>query len=158
MKFGVITLVGLMAAAGLFGTLGSRAADPAKEEARDAILMRAKLAAAQQTLEGIMYGDFELIERGARQLHDIDEWRSAKRDAVYDHYSAEFRRLSEKLIRLANDKNAEGAFYTYQHLTSTCVTCHEYVRDVTPTTKRAELNRIPLGGGDGLILPLSAGR
>ena len=158
MKFGVISFVGLVAAAGLFGSLGSRAADPAKDEARDAILMRAKLAAAQQTLEGIMYGDFELIERGARQLHDIDEWRSAKQDAVYDHYSAEFRRLSEKLMRLANDKNAEGAFYTYQHLTSTCVTCHEYVRDVAPTTNRAELNRVPLDGDGGLILPLSAGR
>lgn len=158
MKIGVLTIVGLLVAVSLFGLTGGRAADPANEEARDAILMRAKLAASQQTLEGLMYGDFDLVGRGARQLHDIDEWRSSKRDAVYDHYSAEFRRLSEKLIRLANEKNAEGVFYTYQHLTSTCITCHEYVRDVSQSTKQAELDRRNLGGKSGVILPLSARR
>lgn len=135
MKISVWAIGSLLVAGSLFGVLGTRAADPTKDEKRDALLMRAKLAASQQTLEGLMYGDFELIGRGARQLHDLDEWHTSKHDAVYDHYSAEFHRLSEKLMHLAKEKNAEGALYTYQHLTSTCVTCHEYVRDVSPTKK-----------------------
>lgn len=135
MKIVVFSLACVLVAGILTDTLGTRAADPDREEKRDAILMRAKLAASQQTLEGLMYGDFDLIDRGARQLRDIDEWHTMKRDAVYDHYSAEFHRLSEKLVRLAKEKNAEGALYTYQHLTSTCITCHEYVRDVKPAAK-----------------------
>lgn len=135
MKIVVTSLAGVLITGMLVGSLSTRAADPNREEKRDAILMRAKLAASQQTLEGLMYGDFDLIDRGARQLRDIDEWHTTKRDAVYDHYSAEFHRLSEKLVRLAKEKNAEGALYTYQHLTSTCVTCHEYVRDVKPAAK-----------------------
>jgi hypothetical protein len=87
----------------LIDSPSTRAADPSREENRDAILMRAKLAASQQTLEGLMYGEFDLIDRGARQLRDIDEWHTTKRDAVYDHYSAEFHRLSEKLVRLAKE-------------------------------------------------------
>jgi len=156
MKIGVGTLGSLLVAGSLGGVLGSRAADPANEEQRDAVLMRAKLAASQQTLEGLMYGDFDSIGRGARQLHDIEEWHSSKQDAVYDHYSAEFRRLSEKLFRLANEKNAEGAFYTYQHLTSTCVACHEYVRDVPKIPKQAELDRRRIDGERGLILQLNS--
>jgi len=156
MKIGVLTVGGLLIAASIFGAFNSRAADPAKDGKRDAILMRAKLAASQQTLEGLMSGDFDLISRGARQLHDIEDWHSAKQDAVYEHYSAEFRRLTEKLTRLANEKNAEGAFYTYQHLTSTCVTCHEYVRDVSRIDKQAEFDRRRFEGGE--ILPLSGRR
>lgn len=156
MKIGVLTVGSLLVAGSICGVLGSRAAEPANDGQRDAILMRAKLAASQQTLEGLMYGDFDLIGRGARQLHDIEEWHSSKQDAVYEHYSAEFRRLSEKLIRLANEKNAEGAFFTYQHLTSTCITCHEYVRDVSQTPKQAEVDRRRIDGEDGAILPLSA--
>jgi len=135
MKIVAFSLAGLVIVGILIGSLSTRAADPSREEKRDAILMRAKLAASQQTLEGLMYGDFDLIGRGARQLRDIDEWHTGKRDAVYDHYSAEFHRLSEKLVHLATEKNAEGALYTYHHLTSTCVTCHDYVRDVKPAAK-----------------------
>lgn len=158
MKIGVLTLGSLLFAGSLCGVVGSRAADPAKEEQLDAVLMRAKLSASHQTLEGLMYGDFDLIGRGARQLHDIEEWHSSKQDAVYDHYSAEFRRLSEKLIRLANEKNAEGALFTYQHLTSTCVTCHEYVRDVAKTPNQAELDRRRIDGERGVILQLNSRR
>jgi len=156
MKIGVLTVGGLLVAGSLWGVWNSRAAEPADDAKRDAILMRAKLAASQQTLEGLMSGDFDLVGRGARQLHDIEDWHTAKQDAVYEHYSAEFRRLSEKLIRLANDKNADGVFFTYQHLTSTCVTCHEYVRDVAQADKQTGVERRRID--EGVILPLSAGR
>lgn len=158
MKIGAVTVGSVLLAASLLGVSGICAAEPASDELRDAILMRAKLAASQQTLEGLMYGDFDLIGRGARQLHDIEEWHSSKQDAVYDHYSAEFRRLSEKLIRQANEKNADGALFTYQHLTSTCITCHEYVRDVSINTKQAEIDRSKIDGEDRVILPLNARR
>lgn len=115
------------------------AADPQPPGNRDAVLMRAKLAAAQQVLEGLMAGNFKTIGRGAEQLRDLEQWHVQKRDAVYDHYSNEFRRLAEKLTHLAEDDNLEGAMFTYQHLTATCMSCHQYVRDVPRKIKQAAL-------------------
>ena len=133
----------MLIAGALITTWQLGAADPDARPNQDAILMRAKLAASQQALEGLMSGDCDLIGRGARQLRDIEHWNTSKRDAVYDHYSAEFRRLSERLVHLAEEENLEATLFTYQHLTSTCVSCHQYVRDV-PQALRTD-DRAPRG-------------
>lgn len=99
-------------------------------------LMRAKLASSQKVLEGLLTEDFELIRKGAEEMHKISEaaeWRTVP-DPVYDHYSAEFRRLAEKLIHLAEGKNIEGAAFSHMHLTTVCISCHEHVRDVVRLT------------------------
>jgi hypothetical protein len=63
------------------------------------------------------------------RVSEAAEWRHIH-DPVYEHYSSEFRRLTEKLSRLAEEGNGEGAAFTYLSTTTTCISCHDYVRDV----------------------------
>lgn len=117
---------------GLFGAMLLLAADPPAGVIREnEVLMRAKLASSQKVLEGLLAEDFTLIAHGAREMKKISEaaeWPRA-RDPVYEHHSAEFRRLCAKLESLANKTNHEGASFTYMQMTMTCINCHNYVRD-----------------------------
>lgn len=134
MKRGLSLLAGTAAILAVALHLSLTAAEPeAKKTEKDVSeLMRNKLASSQKVLEGLVTEDFKLIREGAeelRQTAEAAEWRRYK-DPVYDHYSAEFLRLSEKLIKLAEDGNLEGASFTYMHGTTTCISCHQHVRDV----------------------------
>ena len=63
-----------------------------------------------------------------KRISEAAEWPRA-RDTVYEHYSAEFRRQCSKLEDLAQKENHEGASFTYLHMTTVCINCHDYVRD-----------------------------
>ena len=92
--------------------------------------MRAKLVGSQSVLDGLVTENFGLIHRGAENMKLISEavqWPKAE-DKVYDHFGHEFRRQCDKLMKQADEKNLEGAHYTYLSMTSTCIDCHNYVR------------------------------
>ncbi len=119
----------------LVGTMVLRAADPPASKQgtinETKVLMRAKLSSSQKVLEGLLAEDFTLIAQGAREMIKISEaaeWPRA-RDEVYEHYSSELRRQCNKLEDLAQKTNHEGASFTYLHITTTCINCHDYVRD-----------------------------
>jgi hypothetical protein len=115
------------------GWLVAAPGEGAEQDADVAAFMRAKLASSQKVLEGLVTKDFELVKHGADEMHRMSEaaeWRHIN-DPVYEHYSSEFRRLTEKLSRLAEEGNSEGAAFTYLSTTTTCISCHDYVRDVT---------------------------
>ena len=115
-----------------FGGLLLRADPPATKIIEETeVLMRAKLTSSQNVLAGLLSEDFALIQKGAREMKRISEaaeWPRA-RDTVYEHYSAEFRRQCSKLEDLAKKENHEGASFTYLHMTTVCINCHDYVRD-----------------------------
>jgi hypothetical protein len=95
-------------------------------------LMRAKLSSSQCVVEGLMAGDFSLIRKGGDDLIkvcDAEEWRT-REDQVYAHYRGELRRSAIKLIKQADEKSLDGAAYTYMHSMTTCISCHEYCRNV----------------------------
>ncbi len=95
-------------------------------------LMRAKLSSSQRVVEGLMAGDFDLIRKGGDdmiKICDASEWRSHE-DQVYAHYRGELRRSAIKLIKQAEEKSLDGAAYTYMHSMTTCISCHEYCRNV----------------------------
>lgn len=133
-----IIVIMLALAAGTFGTLLLDAADPPRPTSPPAgpieeteVLMRAKLASSQRVLEGILAEDFTLIARGAKEMKVISEaaeWPRS-RDTVYEHFAAEFRRQCNKLERLAQSTNREGVSFTYLQMTTTCIDCHNHVRD-----------------------------
>ena len=114
------------------GALMLRADPPATRIVESAkVLMTEKLASSQNVLAGLLREDFTLIAKGAREMKRISEaaeWPRA-RDTIYEHYSAEFRRQCAKLEDLARKRNHEGASYTYLHMTTLCIHCHDYVRD-----------------------------
>lgn len=115
-----------------FGALWLTAADPTPEKiAETAVLMRAKLTSSQKVLEGLVAENFALIGEGAKEMKKISEaaeW-PRHRDEVYEHYATEFRRQCNKLASLAEKQNHEGASFTYLHMTTTCIDCHNYVRE-----------------------------
>ena len=83
-------------------------------------------------LRGLVRADFSLIRNGADQMRDTSlhaELASVHDDAVYQHFSAEFRRLANKLSRMAEQEHLDGAAYAFQNLTTTCIACHQHVRD-----------------------------
>jgi len=104
------------------------------EPGRDQLsgLMRAKLSSSQRVIEGLMAGDCSLIRKGGEDMMkicDATEWRT-REDQVYAHYRGELRRGAIKLIKQANEKSLDGAAYTYMHSMTTCISCHEYCRNV----------------------------
>ncbi|MDB4650939.1 hypothetical protein OAE37_04140, partial [Pirellulaceae bacterium] len=90
----------------------------------------AKLASSKLVLEGLVTEDFSKIKAGADEMNRfsrVEHWPSSD-DAVYQFFSKTFRDQCKKLSRLAEAKNLEGSHYTYVHMTTTCVECHNYVR------------------------------
>lgn len=117
-------------------------------EQSEGMLMRSKLKRSQSVLEGLLRKDYRLIAHGAKEMRLISEaaeWPRA-RDNVYEHFSAEFRRQCRKLEDLAEAENHQGATFTYLHMTSLCIECHDYVRDSLRVAKpngRSGIQLIP---------------
>ncbi len=113
------------------------------------VLMHAKLTSSQNVLAGLVRENFAQIEAAAREMKRISEaaeW-PRPRDTIYEHYSAEFRRQCGKLEVLAQKRNHEGAAFTYMHMTTICISCHDYVRDSLRIAgqpgRRADVRLIP---------------
>ncbi len=100
--------------------------------------MRAKLAATEAVLEGIVTEDFGKIEGGALRLQLIttaEEWRASD-DQAYLDYSAEFRRIVARLKDEAVKKNLDGAALNHVEMTLSCVRCHKFLRSPPPDGDR----------------------
>ncbi len=113
-----------------WGQQSTRISEVGREEL--AGLMRAKLSSSQRVVEGLMAGDFDLIRKGGDDLIkicDAEGWRTHE-DQVYAHYRSDLRRSALKLIKQADDRSLDGAAYTYMHSMTTCISCHEYCRNV----------------------------
>ncbi len=97
-------------------------------------LMHQKMSSSQLILVGLVNRDMNVVHEGGSELISLAKsaaWMETTNDPVYLHFNAEFQRLSERVVRMALDNNPDGAAYAYQGLTTTCITCHEHVRDVT---------------------------
>ncbi|NIP86016.1 MAG: hypothetical protein GTO03_10815 [Planctomycetales bacterium] len=95
-------------------------------------LMRAKLASSQAVFEGLLTKDFAQIRKSADELvriTDVAAWQNIE-DPEHKHYHAEFRRQIIRLRGLAEKANLEGASFMYMQSVSTCLSCHQHVRDV----------------------------
>jgi hypothetical protein len=99
-----------------------------------AALMHGKMTCSQELLIGLINRDMEGVESAGQDLVTLAKsaaWIDATSDPVYSHFNAEFQRLSERIVRMARNDNPDGAAYAYQGLTTTCISCHEHVRDVS---------------------------
>ena len=122
----------------------ARPVPPTHAEDELAGLMRAKLASSQKVVEGLMAKDFDLIGKGGLEMTkvcDASQWHASD-DQVYAHYRSELRRTAKKLILQAQDKNLDGAAYTYMHSLTTCISCHDYCRDVLHVSTRNSTQKV----------------
>jgi len=142
----ILGSTGLMAA--LACALWVHAAPPVSPINRaPSALMQAKLDSSQRVLEGLLRKDFDAVARGAREMKHISEaaeW-PRPRDTVYEHFSGQFRRQCNQLESLAQQGNHEGVTFMYLHMTTTCIQCHDYVRDSLRIAGpgRGSVQRIP---------------
>jgi hypothetical protein len=107
-------------------------AKPSLKKTAMKAFMRKKLASSQEILEGLAMEDFELIEKGARQLKAMSvaaEFMVLK-DPLYAEYADDFRRTVNKMEKAAKEKRIDGATLGYLDTTMNCVECHKYVRTV----------------------------
>lgn len=104
--------------------------------------MRKKLVATEQIMEGLAMPDYKLIQKGATTMIHMSKeamWETHG-TAVYAQDSADFVRSAERLIKLSNAKDLEGASHTYAQLTIQCVGCHRRARN-----RRGVAMRQPIG-------------
>lgn len=104
--------------------------DVRKKSDETALYMQAKLASSQRVLEGLVTENFKMISDGARQLKKISEashWPTTI-DEIYQHHSVAFRMQCDKLVAQADQQELQAAHYTYLHMSTTCIDCHNYVR------------------------------
>lgn len=98
--------------------------------------MHAKLRHSREIFAGLVLRDFGQIESGAVKMAHVAldtpgvEPGSHREDEVFAHMNLEFRRLAERLQEVAQDQNLEGAAYVNEKLNATCISCHQYLRDV----------------------------
>lgn len=94
--------------------------------------MRKKLAASQDILEGLALEDFELIEKGAKELKATAAAAEfmVVNDPLYAEFADDFRRTVGKLEKAAREKRIDGATLSFVDTTMNCVECHKYVRTI----------------------------
>ncbi|MEL6110220.1 MAG: hypothetical protein AAFU85_29760 [Planctomycetota bacterium] len=110
-------------------------------------LMQSKLARSQEMLAALLRKDFEAIARQSSKMKAISEaaeWPRA-RDRVYEHFGMIFRRQCGQIESMAKQRNHEGATFLYLQMTTTCIQCHDYVRDSLRVAEggRKEVQLIP---------------
>lgn len=133
---GVFLIAGVVSAA-------SEQSEPESEsDAQQGALMLAKLACSQKITNGLVTKNFADIKQGATELGRIciaTEWASHS-DPVYAHHRLELRKQAQKLAQMADEKNLDGATYSYMHSLNTCINCHEYCRDVLSLVEDSDVN------------------
>ena len=94
--------------------------------------MRKKLAASQDIIEGLALEDFELIERGAKQLKAMSVAAEfmASDDPIYKDHADDFRRVVAKMEKAAKEKRIDGATLGFMDMTMNCVECHKFSRTI----------------------------
>ena len=94
--------------------------------------MQRKLASSTLILEGLVTDTPGKISRGASELLRMSEeekWR-ASNDMMYLQHSREFRDSVRKLQAKAKDGSLDGAALAWIDVTMSCISCHDWVRDV----------------------------
>ena len=92
--------------------------------------MRRKLAYSQQVLVGITLADYGLITSNAEKLVELSSktnWYS-RQVPEYELFLNEFRRNAQDLMKAGQQKNLDAASHAYVQMTSSCVSCHKFIR------------------------------
>ena len=94
--------------------------------------MRVKLKHSQKVLEGLVLNDFTLVAKNAQDMSllSLDETWQVMTTPEYLEYSRKFRVATDALSSAAKRNNLEQSTVAFNQMTTRCVECHKYVRDV----------------------------
>lgn len=108
---------------------------PAKDEPKlptKKEVMAAKLKFTQAILEGIAVNDYDKISTASDDLVRLlraTDFLNAYKGEEYQFQVKLFKRAGEAVGAKARDKNMDGVMVAYHDLTSTCLKCHQGMRD-----------------------------
>jgi hypothetical protein len=121
-----ITILGLLA-----GCLWTMAAEP---EESPSLWMKKKLAYNEKMLVGLVSEDFDQMAASARSMNAMNQMEKWVRGTSPEYRTQLkiFQNANEQMIRMADNKNLDGAALAYVQLTLSCVNCHKVVRDRQP--------------------------
>lgn len=94
--------------------------------------MRVKLKHSQLVVEGLVMGDFDKIAKNSQDMSLLSlaaTWQVLE-TPQYIEYSRKFRRAADDLTEAARKKDLDRSTKAYNLVTTRCVECHKYVRDV----------------------------
>ena len=92
--------------------------------------MRQKVAYSQQVLVGITLEDYGLVADNAKKLVELSNktnWYS-RQVPEYELFLNEFRRNAQELMKAGQQKNLDAASVAYGQMTSSCISCHKFIR------------------------------
>lgn len=97
--------------------------------------MRVKLANAQTLLAAVVTRDFRAMDEAAERLSRISEmeigsWQAQPAPPQYAQQAVEFLGAVQDMRQAAQVRDIASAGSAYTRLTSSCITCHRYGRDV----------------------------
>lgn len=121
-----ITFALVLAVTMLLCTVQGDDAEPQKSD-----WMKRKLDYTQKILSGLAKGDYEAIRVNAELMNKLTpiERFIRGRTPAYRTQLQVFQFANEELIRLAEEKNIDGAALAFTQLTLSCVNCHKVIRD-----------------------------
>lgn len=94
--------------------------------------MRAKLKHSQKVLEGLVLDDMNAVTQAAQEMKLLSletNWQVLQTEQ-YVAFSRQFRADTDALADAAKKNNLTSATAAFNRVTTRCVECHKYVRDV----------------------------
>lgn len=120
-----------LAGAWCLGAASARANQDEKAKELSAI-MRKKLDASSQILEGLCIENADMIVAGANTLGETmgkRELLEVFRDAEYREHNREFREITRRLADAAKAKNFDQATLRWVDGVLSCIECHNHTRN-----------------------------
>jgi hypothetical protein len=101
--------------------------DEGSVERRD--FMRTKLMYTQNILEGMTVSEFELIERGVKELEQIleaEQWVTID-NAEYRKLVDDFKTALQRVKKASESKNIEATALRFYEMSTRCIDCHQHL-------------------------------
>lgn len=127
----VAAVVAGLVGAWSLGAASARANQDEKAKQLSAV-MRKKLDASSQILEGLCVEDADMIVAGANALGETmgkPELLEIFRDAEYREHNREFREITRRLGEAAKAKNFDQATLRWVDGVLACIECHNHTRN-----------------------------
>lgn len=96
-------------------------------ERRD--FMRSKLLFTQNILEGMTVSEFDLIDRGVKELEQIleaEQWVTIDNDE-YRKLVDDFRTALGRVKKASESKNIEATALRFYEMSTRCIDCHQHL-------------------------------
>lgn len=102
--------------------------------------MQKKLDYSGAILRGLALNDFEMIETNARRMRTLNKIEGfvKSRNPQYRQQVRIFDHVTSDLITQAKKENTDGVTLAFNHLTVSCVRCHETLRHQSDTDVQDE--------------------